>query len=137
MVASIRINGIDLGTVWKDPFRAEVTSALRPGPNSIEIRVANLWVNRLIGDAALPPDGPMEDGDWAITQQLQPDGTRRVIPTRRLSQLPAWYVNGESKPSGVRVGFATWDLFAPDEALPESGLLGPARILFSQDLVLD
>ncbi len=27
------------------------TSALKPGDNIVEIRVVNLWVNRLIGDA--------------------------------------------------------------------------------------
>jgi hypothetical protein len=39
-----------LGTVWKTPFRVDATEALKPGPNTLEIKVANLWVNRLIGD---------------------------------------------------------------------------------------
>jgi hypothetical protein len=53
-MAGVRLNGHDLGAVWTAPFRVEVTSALQPGPNSLEVRVANLWPNRLIGDAALP-----------------------------------------------------------------------------------
>jgi hypothetical protein len=49
-IAAVRINGRDLGIVWKTPFRIDVTEALVPGPNHVEIRVTNLWVNRLIGD---------------------------------------------------------------------------------------
>ena len=49
-LAEVKVNGRPLGIVWKTPFRVEVTSALKPGPNTLEIKVANLWVNRLIGD---------------------------------------------------------------------------------------
>jgi hypothetical protein len=49
-IAEISINGKALGIVWKPPFRVEVSSALKPGPNTLEIKVTNLWVNRLIGD---------------------------------------------------------------------------------------
>ena len=44
------VNGKPLGTFWKAPFRVDVTSALKPGANTLEIKVINLWVNRLIGD---------------------------------------------------------------------------------------
>jgi hypothetical protein len=50
-LAEVIVNGKSLGIVWKKPFRINVTSALKPGNNKIEIRVTNLWVNRLIGDA--------------------------------------------------------------------------------------
>jgi hypothetical protein len=33
-----------------------ITGLLRGGENQLEIRVANLWLNRMIGDAALPVD---------------------------------------------------------------------------------
>jgi hypothetical protein len=36
--------------VWKKPFIVDVTKALRPGENHLEIRVTNLWPNRMIGD---------------------------------------------------------------------------------------
>jgi hypothetical protein len=49
-LAEVRVNGTPLGTVWKKPFRVDATEALKPGPNTLEIKVANLWVNRLIGD---------------------------------------------------------------------------------------
>jgi hypothetical protein len=49
-LAEVSVNGKPLGTVWKTPFRVEVTPALKAGANKLEIKVANLWVNRLIGD---------------------------------------------------------------------------------------
>jgi hypothetical protein len=49
-LAEVTVNGQSLGVVWKKPFRVDVTDALKPGANAVEIRVTNLWVNRLIGD---------------------------------------------------------------------------------------
>ena len=45
------MNGKPLGVIWKQPFRVEVTNAWKAGDNKMEIKVVNLWVNRLIGDA--------------------------------------------------------------------------------------
>jgi hypothetical protein len=49
-LAEVSVNGKPLGIVWKTPFRVDVTGALKPGANTMEIKVTNLWVNRLIGD---------------------------------------------------------------------------------------
>jgi hypothetical protein len=49
-LAEVIINEKSLGIVWKTPFRVNVTDALKQGENSLEIKVTNLWVNRLIGD---------------------------------------------------------------------------------------
>ena len=54
VMAQVKLNGHDLGILWKPPFRVNLTSALQPGANALEIRVANLWPNRMIGDAGLP-----------------------------------------------------------------------------------
>jgi hypothetical protein len=53
-VARVRLNGTDLGVVWTAPWRVDIAQALKSGANELEIEVANLWPNRLIGDAALP-----------------------------------------------------------------------------------
>lgn len=50
-VAEVWLKGKLLGTVWKAPYRVDISSAVRRRDNRLEIRVANLWVNRLIGDA--------------------------------------------------------------------------------------
>jgi hypothetical protein len=55
-IARVRLNGCDLGVVWTAPWRVDVTSALKPVANELEITVANLWPNRLIGDATLPKE---------------------------------------------------------------------------------
>lgn len=50
-VADVRLNGVDLGVVWKRPFDIDITAAARAGTNHLTVRVANNWVNRLAGDA--------------------------------------------------------------------------------------
>ncbi len=49
-IAEVSVNGKPLGILWKTPFRVDLTSALKPGANTLEIKVTNLWVNRLVGD---------------------------------------------------------------------------------------
>jgi len=53
-IARVRLNGKDLGVVWCAPWRVDITRALKTGANQLEIEVANLWPNRLIGDASKP-----------------------------------------------------------------------------------
>ena len=55
-IARIRLNGKDLGAVWCAPWRIDISTALKEGTNELEIEVANLWPNRLIGDEARAAD---------------------------------------------------------------------------------
>ncbi len=55
-LAQVSLNGRELGVLWKPPFRVEVTRWVRPGKNRLEVKVTNLWPNRLIGDQFLPED---------------------------------------------------------------------------------
>lgn len=50
-IAELSVNGHPVTTLWKPPYRADVSSFLRKGTNRLEVKVTNLWVNRLIGDA--------------------------------------------------------------------------------------
>jgi alpha-L-rhamnosidase/F5/8 type C domain len=49
-LAEVSVNGKPLGILWRRPFRVEATGALKPGANTVQVKVTNLWVNRLIGD---------------------------------------------------------------------------------------
>ena len=44
------VNGRPVEILWKRPFRADITAALHPGANTLEIRATNTWPNRMIGD---------------------------------------------------------------------------------------
>jgi hypothetical protein len=54
-IARVRLNGHDLGILWKRPFRVALGGAAKPGLNELAVEVTNLWPNRLIGDESLPP----------------------------------------------------------------------------------
>jgi alpha-L-rhamnosidase len=92
VMAQVTVNGADLGIVWKAPFRVDVTEAVRTGENTLEVTVANLWPNRLIGDQGLSPE--------------------------------------------KRVAWTTWNPFAKDSPLLESGLLGPVNLQAARSRVI-
>jgi hypothetical protein len=50
-IAEVSLNGRMLGTLWNPPYELDITGAVRPGTNVLQVKVVNLWVNRLIGDA--------------------------------------------------------------------------------------
>jgi hypothetical protein len=49
-MAEVLLNGTPLGLVWKEPFRVNLTGALKSGANTLEVKVTNGWANRIIGD---------------------------------------------------------------------------------------
>ena len=69
-IAEVKLNGRDVGILWKPPFRADITGAARVGKNTLEIRVTNLWPNRLIGDQRLPEK---ERRTWASFNPFKVD----------------------------------------------------------------
>jgi hypothetical protein len=89
-VAQVTVNGKALGTLWKSPYRVDVTGALRRGENRLEIAVTNQWTNRLLGDRLEPAE-------------------KKVLGSSGVN------------PGGIGAG--------ANQAAPESGLLGPVRLL--------
>jgi hypothetical protein len=65
VMSQVNLNGKDLGVLWKAPFQVEITDAVQPGENTLEITVANLWPNRLIGDQSLPPEERITWTTWS------------------------------------------------------------------------
>jgi hypothetical protein len=50
-IAELSVNGNLVGGImWKPPFQTDVTGFLRAGMNHIQVKVTNLWPNRIIGD---------------------------------------------------------------------------------------
>ena len=49
-LATVRLNGMELGTLWKPPYELDISPAAKVGINQLEIEVVNTWLNRLIGD---------------------------------------------------------------------------------------
>ena len=118
-IAEVTINGKRIGVVWTAPWRVDVTEALRPGENAIEIAVTNVWANRLIGDEQYPADVVWEIGDAKITAG------------KFLKEFPDWFLKGEQRPTKERLTFTTWNYFSKDSPLVSSGLLGPVTLLAS------
>jgi hypothetical protein len=49
-IAEVTVNGKPVAAAWRKPFRVNLTGALKSGANTLEVKVANVWVNRIIGD---------------------------------------------------------------------------------------
>ena len=85
----------------------------------------------MIADAALPEEGAFVEGDWPIGQRVAANGKKVDVMARKITALPDWYRAGKEKPAGGRVTFTPWTFYQPHEALLDSGLLGPVRVVFA------
>lgn len=54
VMATVTLNGKVVGTSWMAPYRLTITDALQEGENKLEIKVVNVWRNRVTGDKTLP-----------------------------------------------------------------------------------
>lgn len=86
VAATVFVNGTLVETLWRAPYACDVTRHLKPGTNELEIRVTNLWANRLIADAGLPPERRIS---WATfnpygaEDALLPSGLLGPVTLRR------------------------------------------------------
>ena len=103
-MARVRLNDEDLGVVWCPPWRVEITHAVKAKHNRLEVSVANLWPNRLIGDAALPREKRLTVTSKRTYDDMS-SGTYRcaICEERKKTGKPAQFLR--------------------------SGLIGPVRVL--------
>ena len=81
-LATVRVNGIDCGTIWTAPYRADITAALKKGVNELEIEVTNTWANALKGaDEGKAPF----DGIWTNAKYRKAETT--LLPAGLLGPL--------------------------------------------------
>ena len=131
--AVITVNGKEYPPLWRPPFRIDITDAVQtanvqqqgqagaPRPPlaiDVEIKVTNLWPNRLIGDETLYAP----DCEWVLRwhgwQKLNEPG---------IKEFPQWVKEGKQSPAG-RHTFTTWKHWTKDDKLLPSGLLGPVSL---------
>ena len=99
-LAEVELNGQAMGVAWMQPYRLDVTRALRAGSNSLVLRVTDALINHVSGLT-----GPTE-----VPPELQ----------ARLGKA-----NSAIYPEG---GSANQEM--SETELPPSGLLGPVRLVW-------
>ena len=106
-IAEVTLNGKRLGLAWLPPYRIEISGKVHAGTNQLEIRVANLWANRLNGDSLRPEKDRFTRSNL---DRIQTDPTS----DSSYGRVPG----GKTRP--------VYDKIPP---LMKSGLFGPVRII--------
>ena len=110
-IAEVTLNGKRLGLAWLPPFRIDVSGAVRAGANQLEIRVANLWANRLNGDSLLPESDRLTRSNLdRIQTDPTSDSSYGRVPMEKTRPV--------------------YDKIPP---LMKSGLFGPVRMITPRD----
>ncbi|HVS71798.1 MAG TPA: glycosyl hydrolase, partial [Phycisphaerae bacterium] len=112
-LAQVSVNGKELPLLWKPPFRVDVTDALKPGDNQLDVKVTNEWSNRIAGDATI----------------TEPD--KKILGQDRDAAERAAAAGGRGGGRGFGGGGFGGGGFGGrgGGALAPSGLLGPVTIL--------
>ena len=106
-IAEVFLNDKNLGVLWKSPFRINIDDFVQEETNRLEVKITNLWPNRLIGDEQLPLDFERKG--------------------KGIKKYPEWLTNSTQRPT-ERETFADFNHYNKDSELLPSGLLGPVQI---------
>jgi hypothetical protein len=117
VIAEVIINGKNLGIFWKPPFTMDVTGLLKPTGNRLEVRVTNLWINRLIGDEQFPATDVYIDG--------------KKPGDALIKRIPDWLTSDQPRPETKRKSFVICRFYDADSPLVPSGLIGPVTLRFA------
>ncbi len=106
-LAEVSLNGKNVATLWKPPYRVDVSNFVTTGDNRLEIKITNQWTNRLTGDRVGPPE-------------------KRVLATvaPRFPGPPSPPQAGRSTNEQGRAAGA----FGGAQSLGEAGLIGPVTV---------
>ena len=122
-VAEISINGHKPVIVWEKPAEVDVTDMLKDGENTLEIGIANRWINRLIGDEFIDVDIPYREGSGKFT-------------TGVIEKFPDWMRDEQlAKQENKRHTFTTWKHYTTESPLQKSGLIGPVSLVVYNEFV--
>lgn len=121
-MATVRVNGMQFPVMWKAPFLLDITSALRPGRNTIKVDVTNLWPNRMIGDEHEP-----DDIEWSepLKYTFVPGSP---VAGRFMKAIPDWLRDGTPRPSKGRKTVGCFKFFTAESPLLPSGMMGPVTL---------
>ena len=112
-VAEVFVNGNNAGVAWMSPYRVDVTGMLSEGKNELKVLVTNTWNNFV--------RGPRYEKPLEIAEELW----------EHYGKAEREVFNNESYP---------WDqkeLKFINERLPDSGLIGPVRIVAEKQIKLN
>jgi hypothetical protein len=132
-IAEVKVNGKSAGLAWAPPYRVDVTAALKPGTNRLEIEVTNEWTNRQIGDRLVPAEKRV----LAPAGAAAPVGSAAGAARRGAAGTAAGTTAGASAGATPRAvgggggnggGFG----FGP-QVPPESGLLGDVTFVATRN----
>jgi len=115
VIAEIKLNGKAFKTLWKPPFRVDISDVVKSGENDLEVKVTNLWVNRLIGDEYYPAWEGRNNGDQEKRGKFY-------------DSFPDWLINGSPMPKSDKKAFSAWCHWTKEDQLLNSGLIGPVKI---------
>lgn len=115
-IAEVTVNGKSYDALWTPPFVLDITETVHEGTNEIEVKVTNMWINRMIGDEQFPCDIKYRDGDHLLVE------------------WPEWVLNKTPRPEPRRMTFSTIQAWQKDDPLVPSGLIGPVKINITQNI---
>jgi len=77
VMARVKLNGVDLGGVWIDPFVLPVNGNLKAGENVLEVETVNTWRNKLVQEDDMPQEERytwLNVDDVESGEELMPSG---------------------------------------------------------------
>ena len=83
-MARVVLNGQEVGILWTYPWKLDITDKLVEKNNRLVIEVANLWINRLVGDEKLKLEGKK---GYTFTTYNPYDANSPLVPSGLLGPV--------------------------------------------------